>query len=385
MAKSTSNKGKTLKFLQCSDIHLDTPIIGLSADKSEERRRELRNSFMSMMQFIRDRAVDYCLIAGDLFDTKYITNMTAEILIREFRNCQSTKFIIAPGRHDSFDDNPIYCSGRLPENCYIFSSDTLSRFDFPEDKVTVYGWAFKNEGITASPLYDNHVDDGSNINIVCGYCDLEAEIGSDTAPISVSDMNKFGADYYALGSHHGKTDFLKSGGSMYSYSGSLESTGFDEPDLGGVKFLNVDYRDGEMSIDGKHISFGRLSFVTETIDITGVNSNNEITNRISQLISSKKYGNENAVRIELVGSVDPRFEVPQQLECDAFGLYYFQIIDKTVPLYGTEHYKRDMSIAGEVYRRLLPMLESKDEGDRLVASRAFRAALAALENRDSEA
>lgn len=385
MAKSTTGNSKTLKFLHCSDIHLDTPIIGLSADKSEERRRELRNSFMSMMQFIRDRGVDYCLIAGDLFDTKYVTNMTAEILIREFRNCPSTKFIIAPGRHDSFDDNPIYLSGRLPENCYIFSSDTLSRFDFLEDKVTVYGWAFKNESITASPLYDNHVDDGSNINIVCGYCDLGAEVGSDTAPISVADMNKFGADYYALGSRHGKTDFMKSGGSMYSYSGSLESTGFDEPSLGGVKFLNVDYRDGEMSIDGKHISFGRLSFVTETIDITGVNSNNEITNRISQLISSKKYGNENAVRIELVGYVDPRFEVPQQLERDAFGLYYFQIIDKTVPLYGTEHYKRDMSIAGEIYRRLLPMLESKNESDRLIASRAFRAALAALENRDSEA
>ena len=58
------------------------------------------------------------------------------------------------------------------------------------------------------------------------------------------------------------------------------------------------------------------------------------------------------------------------------------MVDKTVPLYGTEHFKRDMSVAGEIYRRLLPMLESEDEEERLVASRAFRVGLAALENRD---
>ena len=169
---------------------------------------------------------------------------------------------------------------------------------------------------------------------------------------------------------------------MYSYSGSLESTGFDEPDLGGVKFLNIDYRDGEMSIDGKHISFGRLSFVTETIDITGVNSNNEITNRISQLISSKRYGVDTALRVVLTGYIDPRFIVPRHIECDAFGLYYFDMVDKTMPLFGTEHFKRDMTVAGEIFRRLLPMMQSENEEERLTAARAFRSALAALENRE---
>jgi len=375
---------KKIKILHCSDIHLDAPFVGMTGEKADERRRELRNTFARMMEFVRERKIDYVLIAGDLFETKYATNMTAEILIREFRNCMDTKFIIAPGKNDCYDNNPLYLSGRLPDNCYVFSSDTLSRFDFEEDKITIYGWAFKGEELTESPIFDKHVDDSSKINIVCGYADFDGEIGSTNCPISSQEMNRFGADYYAFGSHHQKTDFAKKGGSMYSYCGSLECTGFDNPHVGGVKLLTVDYNDGELAIDGKHVSFGQLRFVTEVIDITGVDANNEITNRISRLISDKKYGVETALRVELVGYIDPRFIVPTRLECDAFGLYYFDMTDKTVPLYGTEHFKRDMSVAGEIYRRLLPMMQSENEEDRLTASRAFRVALAALENRDIE-
>ena len=373
---------KKIKILHCSDIHLDSPFVGLTGEKADERRRELRNTFARMMEFVRERKIDYVLIAGDLFETKYATNMTAEILIREFRNCIDTKFIIAPGKNDCYDNNPLYLSGRLPDNCYVFSSDTLSRFDFDEDKIRIYGWAFKGEELASSPIFDKHVDDSSLINIVCGYADLDGEVGSTSCPISSQDMNRFGADYYAFGSHHQKTDFAKKGGSMYSYCGSLESTGFDEPYVGGVKFLNIDYADGELSMDGKHITFGRLQFVNETIDITGVNTNNEVINRISQLISQKKYGAETALRIELTGDIDPRFVVPKNLECDAFGLYFFDMVDKTLPLYGTEHFKRDMSIAGEIYRRMYPMLTSENESDRLTAARAFRVGLAALENRE---
>ncbi len=357
-------------------------MLGLPQDKADERRREVRSTFMRMMEFVRERAIDYVLICGDLFDTAYATNTTAEIIIREFRNCPGTKFIIAPGKHDYFNDNPIYASGRLPENCYVFSTDTLSRFDFEEDRLTIYGWAFKTDSLTVSPIADTHASDASKINIVCGYADLDGSLNSTDCPILGADMNSFGADYYAFGGRHARTEFIKRQGSMYSYSGSLECTGFDNPYLGGVKLLTVDYNDGELGVDGKHISFGRLKFVTEEIDITGVSANNEITNRISKLISAKKYGMDTALRTELVGNIDPKFTVPTHIESDAFGLYHFELVDKTLPLYGTEHFKRDMSVAGEIYRRLLPMLESEREEDRLLAARAFRVGLAALENRE---
>ena len=371
-----------LRFLHCSDIHLDCAYTGIPEEKCDERRREHRTSFMHMMQFVRDRGVNVVLISGDLFDTEHATNATADIIIREIRNCPETIFIISPGKHDSLDNNPIYSSGRLPSNCYVFKSDSLERFDFEEFNVTVYGWAFKTPEMNSNPLVGRRVDDVSRINIVCGYADLDGALDSTSSPVSTSDLKKFGADYYALGSHHEASGFDKLGDSICCYCGALECTGFEEPGLGGANLIVVDYKSGELSIDVKRLSFGHLRFVTEELDITGVDSNNEIINRISRLISDKKYGVETALRIELVGYISPRYIVPRNLESESFGLYFFSLKDKTLPLYGTESFKRDMSVKGEAFRHLLPMLESENEQERLTAARAFRVILASLENRD---
>jgi len=379
---SDRKKTSGLKFLHLADVHLDTPYAGLSPEKSDERRRGLRATFMRAMEYVRNGGIDYVFISGDLFDTKYATNGTAELLVREFRNCPDTVFVIAPGKHDAYKDNPIYSTDRLPSNCYVFSSDKLERFDFAEDKLTVYGWGFVEEKISENPLYEKQVDDISKINIVCGYTDLDAELDSADCPVSVADLKRFGADYYALGSRHEGSEFVNLDDSLYGYPGALESIGFEEPGMGGAKLIAVRYNNGELSIDAKNMSFGQIAFVSDSIDITGVDSNNEIVNRVSRLVSDKKYGQDTALCLELVGYVDPAFIVPKNLGSDAFGLYSFEIIDKSMPLYGTEKYKRDMTVKGEVFRQLLPMLESSDEDERLVAAAAFREALAALEGRE---
>lgn len=377
------SKKTNLRFLHCGDIHLDVPFIGLTADKSEERRRVLRSSFLRMMQYVRDNNIDVVLMSGDLFNTEYATNATAEVMIREFVNCGNTFFIIAPGKYDHYNNNPIYTSHRLPDNCYVFSSDKLSRFDFEQVPVTVYGWAFLEDKMTENPLTDRHVDDVSRVNIVCAYADLDGKVDSDKCPISTADIKRFGADYYALGSHHEATPFQTVGASRYAYSGALECTGFDEPGLGGANLISITYSEGELSIENKRVSFGHVRFETEQLDITGVSSGNEIINRISRMISEKKYDNETALRVELVGDVDPKFNVPvANFESDAFGLYYFKVIDKTMPLYGTEWLKRDMSVKGQIYRSLSPDLRSDDEEKRLITAKALRVALAALDNRE---
>ncbi len=371
-----------LKFLHFGDIHLDTPFVGLAPEKSDERRVGLRQNFIKMMDYVRGAGINYVLISGDLFETECATGGTADLLIREFRNCQDTKFIIAPGKHDAYENNPIYTSGRLPSNCYIFTEDKLDRFDFEEDRVVIYGWAFVKDGITESPLYDRTVGDSSKINIVCGYADVDGAVDSDICPVSTSDLKRFGADYYAFGSRHEGGDFVNLGSAMYGYSGAIESTGFDEPGIGGAKLITVKYDNGEMSMDAKNLVFGQIAFRKETIDVTGVDTGSEIINRVSRLVSEKRYGAETALYLEFVGEIDPRFIIPKNLGSDAFGLYSFDMKDRTIPLYNTKSFRRDMSVKGELFRQLLPMLESDNEEERLLGARAFREGLAALENRE---
>jgi hypothetical protein len=169
---------------------------------------------------------------------------------------------------------------------------------------------------------------------------------------------------------------------MYAYAGALESIGFEEPGIGGAKLISIKYNNGELSIEAKSMTFGHIRFEREVVDITGVNTNNEIVNRVSQMVHEKKYGAETALIIELHGYIDPRFIVPKNLSSDNFSLYSLDIVDKTLPLYGTEYLRRDMSVKGDVFRQFLPMLENGTEEEQLLAARAFREALAALENRD---
>ena len=378
----SENTKRRVRFLHCSDIHLDTPFVGLSAEKSEERRRLLRATFVKMMQYVRETKIDIVLMSGDVFDVEYATNNTAEALIREFRSSPETKFIISPGAHDYYTDNPIYTSRRLPKNCYVFSNSQLSRFDFPEHNTNVYGWAFMTDKLSENPLYDRTVDDSSRINVVCGYADLNGDIDSTACPISTSDLKKFGADYYALGSRHAASKFGTVGASKYSYSGALECTGFDEPGLGGANLITIDYNDDELTIENKSITFGLVDFKTEEIDVTGVSTSNEIINRITKLIADKKYDKETALRVVLTGNVTPMFIVPKNIESNAFGLYYFKLIDKTLPLLDTEKYMKDMSVAGQIFREFYDELTGEDEQRRLAYARAFRVVLAALEKRD---
>ena len=381
---SEKTQATVLKFLHIGDIHLDTPFTGLAPEKSDERRAGLRQNFIKMMEYVRGAGINYVLISGDLFETECATGNTAELLIREFRSSADTKFIIAPGKHDSYENNPIYTSGRLPSNCYIFTSDKIDRFDFEEDRVVVYGWAFVGDSITESPLYDRTVGDSSKINIVCGYADLDGPVGSDGCPVSTADLKKFGADYYAFGSRHEGGDIVNLGSAMYGYSGAIESTGFDEPGIGGAKLLTIKYQGGEMSMDAKNLTFGEIVFKKEIVDVTGVDTGSEIISRVSSLVSEKKYGAETALYLEFVGEIDPRFIIPKNLGSDAFGLYSFEMKDRTLPLYNTKSFRRDMSVKGELFRQLLPMLESENEDERLLGARAFREGLAALENREIE-
>lgn len=394
-------KVNTLTLLHCSDIHLDAPTIGLPAEKSEERRKALRTAFNTFIQLIKERNIDFVLMSGDIFNNEYVTNTTAELLIHGFESCPKTHFVITPGKHDCYNGNPIYSSGRLPDNCFVFNSEKLSRYDVKEfPNVIIYGWAFMDPEMRVNPLYDKQVDDSTRINIVCGYADLDGEVGSDSCPISLEDLKKFGADYCALGSRHQSTDFLDAGASKYSYSGSLTCTGFDEPGFGGVKMIKIKYSDGEQidicSEQPKLDDFAHEVFITKQIDITGVNSNNEIIGKISELIetvcekdgesaasfTSKRKKSDTALRVELVGYVDPYFSALTDIDGNVFGLYYFEVIDKTVPLYGTEHFKRDMTMKGEVFRTFYNSLHSSNEEERLQASKAFRIALAALDNKE---
>ena len=69
-----------LRILHTGDIHLDSPFSKLDPRLAEQRRQELRRTFVSAMQYAKDKQVDLVLIAGDLFDHGFVTRETMALL-----------------------------------------------------------------------------------------------------------------------------------------------------------------------------------------------------------------------------------------------------------------------------------------------------------------
>ena len=72
---------RDFRLLSLDDIGFSGEIEMTPEEKINERRRELRSTFLRMMGYVRDREIDYVLISGDLFDTEYATSSTADVII----------------------------------------------------------------------------------------------------------------------------------------------------------------------------------------------------------------------------------------------------------------------------------------------------------------
>ena len=187
-----------IKILHCADLHLDSPFSLDDIKKSEIRRAELRGAFTSMMLYAKTEGVDIMLMAGDLFDSEYVSRDTAALMSREFSSNPNCRFVIAPGNHDPYTPESVYARVTFPDNVYIFDGDKLSYFAFDELGVDVYGYAFTSPALRANPFAGKRPRNPDRLNLLCAHGELGA-VASQYCPIPLSDVRESGFDYIALG------------------------------------------------------------------------------------------------------------------------------------------------------------------------------------------
>ena len=374
---------QTVRILHTGDIHLDSPFSRLSLEQSEERRGHLREAFSSLMATVREKEIDIALIAGDLFDCAYVTAGTAALLIDELAACPRCRFFISPGNHDPYTETSLYAAGRLPENVHVFKEQALSSVALPVLDAVVWGWAFTSERYEGAPLAGQRVSDPTALNLICGHGDVGVPL-SPYGAISAADLSAFGAVYAALGHRHLQpTPTTVEGGCCWAYCGCLEGRSFDEPGTGGAWLVTAEREaGGAWSLTHERITLSSRRYAIATIDLTGVTTQSEVARRIKLVIGAEGYDEDTSLRVILTGATPPDFAVPRTANGKAWGLYYMELIDQTIPTYDAALLDQDMTVRGELYRSLLPKLTSGTPEERSIATRALRMGLAALAGND---
>lgn len=195
-----------MKFIHAADLHLDSPLRGLMKYEGapvEQMQTATRRAFVNLIDFAIQQAVDFVLLAGDLYDVDwkdYNTGLFFNQQMARLREAGIPVFIIY-GNHDA--DSVITKKLTLPDNVTEFSSQQPETVLLEKLKVAIHGQSFATKAVTddLSKNYPAPVTGYFNIGLL--HTALNGrEHHATYAPCSLNDLQSHGYDYWALGHVH---------------------------------------------------------------------------------------------------------------------------------------------------------------------------------------
>lgn len=344
-----------VRIVHTGDMHFDSPFAALPPAVARVRKEEQKNTFLRIIEATRAYNADMLLIAGDMFDSRFVSADTIAFLKKCFLEIRDTAVFVAPGNHDFLTPDSPYFLTDFGENVHIFK-DTLEAVEVKD--AVVYGYGFAKRFLYDSVLHDGRLHTGEKAGILVLHGDIASE--SDYNPISSSGLSETGITYAALGHIHAYSGICKAGNTTYAYCGIPEGRHFDESGVGG--FIKGEI-EGEKA-DLTFVPVATRQNVTLEVDITGLDSLESVRKKISALLEK-----ENLYKIVLCGAVSNTMyadteSLRKMLEDDCF---YLKIEDHTK----LSHPEEDSLLAKLFIQRLEGM------GD-AVSQKALKMGLEAL-------
>jgi len=195
-----------MKFIHTADIHLDSPLSGLAAYQdapAELLRTVTRDAFTRLVDVAIEEAVDFMVIAGDLYDGNWKDYNTGHFFCREMGrlNKAGIAVYLLYGNHDAESEMTKKLS--LPANVHSFDSRKASSFRIEALKVALHGRSYK-EAATLDNLASSYpVPMAGWLNIGVLHTALGGYAAhANYAPCTLAELVAKGYQYWALGHVH---------------------------------------------------------------------------------------------------------------------------------------------------------------------------------------
>lgn len=230
------------RFIHAADIHLDSPLTGLSAypDAPAERlRTATRDAFANLVDAAIREAVDFMVIAGDLYDGAWKDHNTGIYFCRQMGKLDKAGIpvYLLFGNHDA--ENAMTRSLELPGNVHVFESRRPTTFLLPGCKTALHGRSFKDAATTDNLAagYPAPVPGMFNIGVL--HTALEGNAAhASYAPCSLDELHAKGYQYWALGHVHAYQAWR--GASTIVFPGNLQGRHARETGPRGAVLVTAD-------------------------------------------------------------------------------------------------------------------------------------------------
>jgi len=195
-----------MRFIHTADIHLDSPLTGLSAypdAPAELLRTATRDAFENLVDEAIGQKVDFMVIAGDLYDGRWKDFNTGIFFSGQMGRLKAAGIpvFLLFGNHDA--ESEMTKRLALPDNVHVFPSNKARVFELEELKVALHGRSFKDAATFENLALTYPSPKAGWLNIGVLHTALEGNTAHPNyAPCSLEELRARGYQYWALGHVH---------------------------------------------------------------------------------------------------------------------------------------------------------------------------------------
>lgn len=301
-----------MKFIHAADIHLDSPLTGLSAYADAPTamlRTATRAAFTNLVTTAIDESVDFIVIAGDLYDGNWKDHNTGLYFVNQMGRLRRAgiSVYLLYGNHDA--ESEMTRKLVLPDNVSVFESRQPTTFVREDLNVALHGHSFKVAATTDNLVTGYPLPMAGMFNIGVLHTALEGNaVHANYAPCSLDELHAKGYQYWALGHVH---EFKQwDGPSVVVFPGNLQGRNIRETGVHGAVLVHVN--DGE-SIRVERLALDVLRWVLLPVDVSEATSFDDVVRQtgfaLEALVLDSDASMPLAVRVQLTGKTSVHGEL----------------------------------------------------------------------------
>ena len=290
-------------FLHAADLHLGSPLLGLSMKDEDIARRfaeASRSAFSELVTRAIEARVAFVLIAGDVYDGEWRDTSIGLFFARELARLarETIPVFLIRGNHDA--ESVVTSAITLPGNVTSFSTKKPETKRLDELRVAIHGRSFPDRVVSENwaPTYPAPVPGSFNIGLLHTSCD--GRPGHEPyAPCTVQDLAARGYDYWALGHVH-EYEVLSTTPHVV-YPGNLQGRSVRECGSKGAVFVDVE--DGRVT-GLRRVVVDQARWEALDIDMSAHDSEASLLRAVEQAfvpVAREAEGRLVAARVRLTG------------------------------------------------------------------------------------
>jgi len=276
------------KFLHAADIHLDSPLRGLSRYEgvpAERVRLATREALCNLVDAATDEGVSFVVIAGDLYDGDWDHFGTGLFFCQAMGRLGEAgiEVYLLYGNHDA--DSVLTRRLPLPANVHAFGHRKAATFVHAATKAALHGRSYRDRdpGENLSAGYPAPLPGCFNIGVLHTALTGGRPPHAPYSPCTPDELAAKGYDYWALGHVH-EHDVVARDPHIV-FCGNLQGRNIREWGPKGAVLVSV--ADNEV-VELRHLALDAVRWTRVEVDVSAAAANLEVQSAVRAALSAAR-------------------------------------------------------------------------------------------------